>query len=666
LKPLGIVIPIYNQLPYLQKLLNTIEKQVVTKRDYVVIALVDNGSTEDIHGFLSEHGYSHTSHPDFPKITGHSDDGEFFVTRLGVGSDAPHSVLRMVHYIHNTENKGFSYACNQGMKSILEYCAEDTCDADILLLNTDMELLPDCIDNLIDCADKLDSIGIVGGRLLFPNGRLQHAGAFISVYGWGQHKGAGQVDSDEFAQPNIEEEEYVTGALFYIKNEVIKKIGYLDERFNPAYFEEVDYCYSARKAGFKVVYTPFAKAIHHESATGKAVYKSEQAVSDISRKNQIKFYLKHDEDEYVPTSDQKLLITSRIYGDWSFCHVMRNLAKGLKYAGVDVAIAPEEYHQPQNMDDWAIKEMINKPKDYWNRTILRSSEGDHMYMMPPGKKRIAHTTGESTRISRAWRDQLNASDMVVTTSRFFHDVLLEGGVTKPLFVLPNSVDVRTYNPDIPKYAFKSNRTFNFLSMFHFGERKSPETVFRAFVQEFKEDEDVALTVHSLSMGFVLQNHMRTTIKDWVGAVTGGQKHAPIFVTTDYIQPNIMPHYMRNFDVFVLPSRAEGFGLPILEAAALGIPSIATNWSGIRDLVTSDTGWGLDYKLVDIPLQVLPYFKNYVGGQWAEPDVDHLRRLMRHAFENRDEVKTKGKNAQKAAQNYSVERVGLMAQELFFT
>lgn len=630
--PVSVVVPVHNQLMLTQRYIQSLEKQYLTRpmRVFVVDNASTDGTREWLNNYRAQGSIENSPIEDFCVIT-------------------------------NAENLGFSKAVNQAIVTSQELYGI----TDVVVTNNDMMLDEGCIEALCDFGHRTKGAGVVGGKLRFPDGTLQHAGAFLNGLGWGQHKEAGAQYDNKFITQIPVKQEYVTGALFFIRCDVLSVLSGFDEKYSPAYFEEVSFCYQVRKHGFDVWYCPDATAIHYENRTGVSIYKDAAALKKtLSDTNQIKFYLEREEDEYAPTSDDRILISSKIYGEWSFCGVMRNLAKGLSRNGVDVSIAPEEYHEFCSMEDWEIKEMILKPNDYWNRTVLRSCEGDHMYLMPPGKRRIAHTTGESSRINRYWKDQLNRVDLVLTTSNFFRGIMQECGVTTITEVLPNSVDTDLFNPATEKFPLSGLRGFTFYSMFHFGERKNPEALIKAFGEEFSESEDVSLFIHSLSIEHALRQR-NMTVQQWIQGILGNKPHAPILITSNYVSDKIMPNLIKNFDVFVLPTRGEGFGLPVLEASAMGVPSIVTGYSGVLDIVDENSGWCVDYKMQDIPLQHLPYFKNYIGGQWAEISIEHLRTTMRQAFENPELCKHKGLQALKKAQDFSISNVGALAKSLIF-
>lgn len=79
-------------------------------------------------------------------------------------------------------------------------------------------------------------------------------------------------------------------------------------------------------------------------------------------------------------------------------------------------------------------------------------------------------------------------------------------------------------------------------------------------------------------------------------------------------------------------------MPVLEAMACGLPTIATNWSGPADFLSPETGYPLQVRSMVKAEARCPY---YEGFEWADPDFDHLRFLMREVFDNPEQARAKG-------------------------
>ena len=117
---------------------------------------------------------------------------------------------------------------------------------------------------------------------------------------------------------------------------------------------------------------------------------------------------------------------------------------------------------------------------------------------------------------------------------------------------------------------------------------------------------------------------------------------------------------KSVDAFVLPSRGEGWGRPYMEAMAMGLPVIATNWSGPTAFVTEGNGYLLKIKgLVDANLDAFP------GHKWAEPDKDALKELLIRIRDNPEEGRQKGAIARRdILEKWSHEKIALdVAKEL---
>lgn len=146
--------------------------------------------------------------------------------------------------VHDKEKKGFSAMVN-------EYFGTD----DIILWHTDLIPTENWYNELMKYYDKAD---IIGCKLVYPDGLIQHYGGFIRGDGVGDHPDAGFKDIG-YNKPR--ECLFITFAGCLIKKEVKIKI---DENYLSGYFGDVDHCFQARKQGFKLLVVP-VKLIHHES-----------------------------------------------------------------------------------------------------------------------------------------------------------------------------------------------------------------------------------------------------------------------------------------------------------------------------------------------------------------------------------------------------------------
>lgn len=181
-------------------------------------------------------------------------------------------VLELYQHYRNTrpgfsaiiteESFNFAKAINRGMKN--------ASGEHFLILNNDIEVIDaGWLKEMVSCL-KFDATGIVGAKLLYPNNKIQHAGVIVGFGGlaghWYLNKPAnyGGPMNRLHLRNSVT---CVTGAAMLISGNCRRAIGDWDDANFAVAYNDVDYCIRAHKAGFRIIWTPFACLYHHESAS---------------------------------------------------------------------------------------------------------------------------------------------------------------------------------------------------------------------------------------------------------------------------------------------------------------------------------------------------------------------------------------------------------------
>ena len=205
---IDIIIVTYNSRNLLKKCISSVRR--FTRAPYL-ITVIDNGSTDDTFSFLK-----------------HQKD---------------------IRIIRNYRNAGFSKAMNQGIRNThnkLIVCLDD----DVMVTDHWLEGL----EKHIHAA----TVGIVGCKIVYPNGKIHAAEYSISP-----RMVIGKGESDFGQREYIREADALIGPCWLMKRELIDTIGYFDERFYPCQYEDIDFCIRARLAGYKIIYNGKSKVVHY-------------------------------------------------------------------------------------------------------------------------------------------------------------------------------------------------------------------------------------------------------------------------------------------------------------------------------------------------------------------------------------------------------------------
>ncbi len=158
----------------------------------------------------------------------------------------------------------------------------------LLLLNPDTEVYPDMVSALVEALSDR-TVGVAGCKVYNPDGvTLQHTGGYVRDNGLTMHYGVGERDEGQFDEAR--DVFYVTGAALAVGRGTFAEAGAFDAGYYPAYFEETDLCLRVRRMGYRVVYVPGARVLHHESVTTGRFTKRYYY---LYHRNRVRFLLKN-------------------------------------------------------------------------------------------------------------------------------------------------------------------------------------------------------------------------------------------------------------------------------------------------------------------------------------------------------------------------------------
>ncbi|NWG20310.1 MAG: glycosyltransferase [Chloroflexi bacterium] len=262
-----------------------------------------------------------------------------------------------------------------------------------------------------------------------------------------------------------------------------------------------------------------------------------------------------------------------------------------------------------------------------------------------GQYRIGFTMLEFDRIPQEWVAQANQMDEVWTPTGWGAEVFAASGITCPIHVVPLGIDPARFSPAPSKRVYLADRTM-FLSVFEWGPRKGWDVLVRAYRAAFRPADPVLLVL-KIDCRAPGENPMRA-LAELLPAPS-----PPVGVIYNRsLDATRLAELYRSADCFVLPTRGEGWGMPILEAMACGVPAIATAWSGHTTFLNRHNGYPLPIRGLVAADTGGTYGR---GARWAEPDGDALVDLLRHVAHNPDERAARGRRAADDARHWAWDR-----------
>ncbi|KAH3760660.1 group 1 family glycosyltransferase [Pelomyxa schiedti] len=256
----------------------------------------------------------------------------------------------------------------------------------------------------------------------------------------------------------------------------------------------------------------------------------------------------------------------------------------------------------------------------------------------PFFKIVGRTMGETDMIPEGWVPRCNSMDEVWVPTQFHREVFIRSGVdSKKIVVVPEPVDTDLFDPHsaLPLEWVDQN-IFTFLSVAKWEERKGYDILIQSYMEEFSVEDNVQLLILTHEY-HTSREVVEAELKELSMQARPDPKLQPrVSMIQNYLSDDDMPRLYASIDCLVVPSRGEGWGRPHIEAMAMGVPVIATNWSGNTEFMLENNSY-----LISVEKMVHPKSGPFRTFHWAEPSKTHLKQLMRHVVTNPAAAKAVG-------------------------
>jgi glycosyltransferase involved in cell wall biosynthesis len=214
-------------------------------------------------------------------------------------------------------------------------------------------------------------------------------------------------------------------------------------------------------------------------------------------------------------------------------------------------------------------------------------------------------------------------------------------VIRKIKIIPHGVDLNLFYPkEKPdKCIFIANKGLRGPE-----DRGGIQYLIKAYMEEFN-DEDVELILRiNPAYGLINMEQLMSAMN-----IEKKEKYPKITINDKPMEYKDLVKFYNQGTVFVSPSRGDAFNIPCIEAMACGMPVITTNFGGQAEFCNETNSWIIGGEMAEVKWDMM-----YEGISWLTPDINQLKKMMREAFNNPEQVQRKGIQGVETAKQFTWE------------
>lgn len=469
----------------------------------------------------------------------------------------------------------FTRAVNLGIKEALKLNADY-----ILIINNDTEFKTNIATQLVSRMEQEENIGILAPRQIIVDNDREVLS--ITRVFWNLNEITFNHDIGVLSSfPDLLDSDFCEFTCVLISKTLIAKIGMLDERYE-FYHEDADFAFRAQLAGFRCAYDQLAIIKHYMSSTVSKL-RSFNKDAIISR-NKNYFLM-----DYMGPQIRINNVTSAEVSSWSVTNEKLYL-----YLNKYGLISQDE--SKCSLSTLAHPEMVNTD-----------------YLL---------TVWETTTLPKKWIKNLYKFKHIFVPSQWNADVFISSGFSN-VSVIPFGVDTDIFNPWGSKINFPWDKTI--LSICRGQYRKALDVTEEAWGNIRDQAKGTFLALYGKDTGFSClenENYEARVIGPFVANIYHKLQIVHLIPSVgEYVSENDIAALYRSVDIYLLNSRSEGFGYPVIEAMACGTLCLIPNYGSVKEFIYENNCFYFEGKPTKADYRDKGFSEDV--GNWWEPDIEDL-------------------------------------------